>query len=382
MNFGTLPLAGGFLPGPEAIPDEKFYPLEIHGCAGCGLIQILDPIDPNILFQDYSFSSSTIKPLVNHFESYAEWISSKLAPKKVVEFGCNDGVLLAPLERRGITAIGVDISENITDMARAKGLKVETGFFDADAARKIRDNWGTVEVVTGSNVFAHNQYPGLILEAASEVLTPDGHLCLEFMYAGDLLEQLQWDTLYHEHLTFYCLGTISILLERYGFHVVYAERLPMHGGSLRICASRSKAEGGSSGVAEIMEWERQFGLSDIGMWRKFSRDCWRKINVVKDVFGELSRSKSIWAYGAAGKATMWVNVCQMNYLGGVVDASPLRAGKLMPGTHTAVVSPGAFKATPPDIMCVTAWNYAEHIRAKEEWYQGTWATPLPDLRFF
>jgi SAM-dependent methyltransferase len=382
LDLGKLPLAGGFLSGPEAIANEQFYPLEIHGCADCGLIQILNPIDPDILFQDYSFSSSTIKPLVDHFESYAEWISSKLAPKKVVEFGCNDGILLAPLERRGITAIGVDISRNITDMARAKGLKVETGFFNVELAREIRSRWGAVDVVTGSNVFAHNQHPGRILEAARDALADDGHLCLEFMYAGDLLEQLQWDTLYHEHLTFYDLGTISILLQRYGFHVIYAERLPMHGGSLRICAGRGEAAAASAAVAQLIGWERQQHLSDIATWRRFSQDCWRKINIVKEVFGDLSRTKSIWAYGAAGKATMWVNACKMDYLGGVVDASPLRAGKLMPGTHTPIVTPEAFRATPPDIMCVTAWNYADHIRSKENWYQGTWATPLPDLRLF
>jgi SAM-dependent methyltransferase len=305
-----------------------------------------------------------------------------LAPGKVVEFGCNDGVLLAPLERRGIAAIGVDISKNITDMARAKGLKVETGFFNIELSREIRSRWGAIDVVTGSNVFAHNQHPGRILEAALEVLAPDGHLCLEFMYAGDLLEQLQWDTLYHEHLTFYDLSTISILLRSYGFHVIHAERLPMHGGSLRICAGRSKDEAASAAVAQLMEWERQQHLSDIATWRKFSQDCWRKIRVVKEVFGDLGRTKSIWAYGAAGKATMWLNACKMDYLGSVVDASPLRAGKLMPGTHTPIVTPEAFRAAPPDIMCVTAWNYADHIRAKESWYQGTWATPLPDLRFF
>lgn len=382
LDLGKLPLAGGFLSGPEVIAKEQFYPLEIHGCADCGLIQILNPIDPDILFQDYTFSSSTIKPLVDHFESYAEWIARTLAPKKVVEFGCNDGVLLAPLEQRGVTAIGVDISKNITDMARAKGLKVETGFFNVELAREIRSRWGAVDVVTGSNVFAHNQHPGGILEAAREVLTDDGHLCLEFMYVGDLLEQLQWDTLYHEHLTFYGLSTISILLQRYGFHVIYAERLPMHGGSLRICAGRNEDEAVSPAVALVMEWERRQQLSDIAIWHRFSRDCLRKIDIVTEVFGKLSTTKTIWGYGAAGKATMWVNACKMDYLGGVVDASPLRAGKLMPGTHTPIVTPEAFRATPPDIMCVTAWNYADHIRAKESWYQGTWATPLPDLRFF
>src|SRR6185295_10767652 len=238
LNFGPLPLAGGFLSSPAAIAAEKLHPLEIHSCATCGLIQILNPVDPEILFQDYSFSSSTIKPLVDHFETYAAWLIDRLHPQRVVEFGCNDGILLAPLQKAGIQAIGVDISGNITDLARSKGLDVVTGYFNADVARTIRKRVGPVDVVTGSNAFAHNDDPEGILEAARIVLSDTGHLCLEFMYAGDLLEQLQWDTLYHEHLTFYSLAALQMLLKQHGFHVVDAERLPMHGGSLRVCASR------------------------------------------------------------------------------------------------------------------------------------------------
>jgi novobiocin biosynthesis protein NovU/D-mycarose 3-C-methyltransferase len=377
-----MPLAGGFLPNREAIAAEKRYPLEIHGCRDCGLIQIVRPVDPEILFQDYSFSSSTIKPLVDHFDSYAAWLANTLKPKRVVEFGCNDGVLLQPLEKRGITAIGVDISKNITDMAKAKGLTVFTGYFNRDLARQIRSEYGCADVVTGSNAFAHNEHPDIILEAANEVLSQDGYLCLEFMYAGDLLDQLQWDTLYHEHLTFYSLHSLSILLKRFGFHVVTALRLPMHGGALRVCAGKRPVASLAPEGQEIAAYEDQAGLRSLDVWKKFGQDCRRKIRIAADVYGGLSKAQTIWAYGAAGKATMWVNACNMDYLGAVVDASPLRAGKLMPGTHTPIVPPAEFRRTPPDHICVTAWNYADHIRAQEAWYQGIWSTPLPSLRFF
>jgi hypothetical protein len=382
LDLGPLPLAGGFLPNREAIAAEKRYPLEIHGCRECGLIQIVNPVDPEILFQDYSFSSSTIKPLVDHFDSYAEWLVQNLRPRTAVEFGCNDGVLLFPLQKRGLTAVGVDISGNITEIARSKGLNVITGYFDRDVARNIRSEYGPADVVTGSNAFAHNQHPEAILDAANEVLSDSGYLCLEFMYAGDLLEQLQWDTLYHEHLTFYSLHSISILLKRFGFHVVTAMRLPMHGGSLRVCAARKPPASQDSDSANVLEYEAKMKLGDLDVWHRFADECRRKIAIAADVYGALSKSSSIWGYGAAGKATMWVNACGMTYLGAVVDASPLRAGKLMPGTHTPIVPPEEFRRTPPDHVCVTAWNYADLIRAKENWFQGTWSTPLPDLRFF
>jgi novobiocin biosynthesis protein NovU/D-mycarose 3-C-methyltransferase len=202
------------------------------------------------------------------------------------------------------------------------------------------------------------------------------------MYAGDLLEQLQWDTLYHEHLTFYSLGSLGRLLARHGFFVSDAERLPMHGGSLRVVAGRRRTESLSPAGRDLLAYEDRTRLDDVDRWREFGRQSLRKIAIVRDVFGALGERRSIWAYGAAGKATMWVNACGMTYLEAVVDASPLRAGKLMPGTHTPIVFPDEFRRRPPQLVFVTAWNYADLIRSKESWFDGVWSTPLPDLRFF
>jgi C-methyltransferase-like protein len=202
------------------------------------------------------------------------------------------------------------------------------------------------------------------------------------MYAGDLVEQLQWDTLYHEHLTFYSLASLSRLLERHGFHVVHAERLPMHGGSLRVMAGRRPAESLSEECLAIKSYEERTALDRTETWADFGRRISRKIEIVRDVFDGLKQRNTIWGYGAAGKATMWVNACGMDYLGGMVDSSPLRAGKLMPGTHTPIVFPETFKRAAPDVVFITAWNYANGITAKESWFRGKWAVPLPELRFF
>lgn len=382
LDLGEMPLAGGFLSVADAIADEKLYPLPIHVCQECGLVQILDPVDPEILFQDYSFSSSTIGPLVQHFENYAKWLHDKLAPNLVVEFGCNDGILLKPLAQLGVKACGVDVSENITEMARDNGLDVLTGYFDETVAESIKQRSGQADVVTGSNAFAHNDKPEIILRAAKNVLKPDGHLCLEVMYAGDLLEMIQWDTLYHEHLTFYCLTTLAVLLERYGFNMVDAERIPMHGGSLRIIATQNSTQVANPSVAKILAYEREKSLADPATWVAFGQNIGRKIDVVRETLGKLSQNSRIWGYGAAGKATLWVNACKMDYLEAMADASPLRAGKLMPGTHTPIVFPEELKDNPPDYIFITAWNYADLIRSKEEWFKGIWVTPLPELRFF
>ena len=382
LDLGNMPLAGGFLSSVEKIKDEKLFPLPIYVCRDCCLVQILDLIDPEILFQDYSFSSSTIDPLRKHFEDYAKWLKNNLHPKLVVEFGCNDGVLLTPLEKLDIKACGVDISQNITEMARSKDLDVLTGYFDEQIAKNIKERLGQADVVTGSNAFAHNDKPEIILKAAGHLLKPNGYLCLEVMYAGDLFDMLQWDTLYHEHLNFYSLHAISILLKRYNFHVINAERIPMHGGSIRIVATQDTKAPINPSVEEILTYERKKLLSDPDTWVEFGGKIGRKIKIVRDTLNKLSENSRIWGYGAAGKATLWVNACQMDYLEAMVDASPLRAGKLMPGTHTPIVFPKELKANPPDYIFVTAWNYAELIRSKEEWFKGTWVTPLPDMIFF
>jgi SAM-dependent methyltransferase len=381
FDFGDVPLAGGFLSGPDAIPDERLFPLQIYVCQDCALVQILEVISPEILFGDYAFSSSTVPPLVEHFRQYANWLVGRFAPKTIVEFGCNDGILLEPLQKAGIKAIGVDLAPNITDLARGKGLDVVTGYFDRATAEAICDRVGPVEIVTGSNAFAHNDHPQWILEAARAVLGEGGHLCLEVMYAGDLLEQLQWDTLYHEHLTFYSLSSLVPLLERHGFFVHHAERLPMHGGTLRVVAAMARRPA-SPECEAVLTYEHRMQLDRPETWIQFGKRISGKIDIVRTVFDSLKERLTIWGYGAAGKATMWVNACKMDYLKGMVDASPLRAGKLMPGTHTPIVFPDRFKEIVPDLVFITAWNYAPVITAKETWYRGIWAAPLPELRFF
>jgi SAM-dependent methyltransferase len=382
FDLGSLPLAGGFLRTPADIADEQRYPLLISVCETCGLVQIVDPVDPSVLFGDYAFATGTVAGLVRHFDGYADWLKEQFAPNSVVEFGANDGTLVAALAQRDVRAVGVDLAPNITEMARERGREVITGAFGPDTLDELRARLGAADLVTGSNVFAHNAQPGAILEAADGILAPDGILCLEVMYAGDLLGQLQWDTLYHEHLTFYSIATLTRLLGRWGFEPVEAERIPMHGGSLRLAAARQGRRSPGPSVGELSAWEQDVSLNMPATWDSFAADCRRRIEAFGDTMRRLSDSASIWAYGAAGKATMWVNACQMDYLGAVVDASPLRAGRLMPGTHTPIVDPERFKAANPDYVFASAWNYLAAIRASEPQYAGYWIVPLPEMRIY
>lgn len=383
LDLSPQPLAGGFLsPDTDSIQKEKLYPLPIDICQNCGLVQTLHVIPPKVLFTNYCFSSSTIPSLVTHFENYAKWLKKKFKPEFVVEFGCNDGILMEPLERLGVKTCGIDISKNITEMAKEKGLNSIQGFFDEKMAEKIIKKNGRADIVTGSNAFPHNDYPEIILKAAKKILKKDGHLCLEIMYAGDLLESLQWDSMYHEHLNYFCVSTLEVLLNRFGFHTVDVERLPMHAGSLRVVAAVDPKEKAQESVAAILKYEKLKKMTEVATWQEFSKQVRRKIDIVRTVMKKLSASGRVWGYGAAGRATMWVNACEMTYLEAMVDSSPLRSGRLMPGTHTPIVFPDALRVDPPDYIFVTAWNYFETIRKKEAWFKGIWVVPLPNLTFF
>lgn len=380
LDLGEMPLAGGFLNSKDDY--DALFELKINFCHDCSLIQISNVVDPEIMFQNYSFSSSTVKPLHDHFESFASWLVESTKGEKFLEFGCNDGILLEKLEKRKVECVGIDPSINITGIAKEKNLKVLTGYFNNVTAKKILSEYGKFDVLTGSNVFAHNDKPSEILEGANLLLNENGFLCLEVMYAFDLLEKFQWDTLYHEHLTFYSLYSLNKLLKKYGFHLVDAIRIPMHGGSLRILATKNKYNVQNQNVKNLLQHEKDCNLNSFETWKFFGNKVKSKIDVVRKIFLNLSKNNNILAYGAAGKSTLWVNACDMHYLSGVIDASPLRAGKFMPGTKTEIFYPEKLKVCNPDIIFITAWNYKDNILKNEPWYKGLWSVPLPDLSFF
>ncbi|RAU22252.1 hypothetical protein CU669_08990 [Paramagnetospirillum kuznetsovii] len=382
LHFDRMPLAGAFLDGPADMSSETFHPLTVRACDSCGLIQVAPMIPPEILFRRYNFMTGSIPSLVEHFTDYAGFIARELKAANVVEFGCNDGTLLAALGFLGVRAFGVDPAGNVLELARKRGVEVEHGYFDEAMAERLLMKLGPVDLVTGSNCFAHNPDQRPILRAARRLLREGGLLAIECMYAGDLLEQLQWDTLYHEHLVVYSLGSISAVLGQEGFTVVDVDRVPMHAGSLRVFATPSgPSVRPGPRVTRMAEMEASTRLNRSATWREFGDLVQRRIRDVGEVLRQRAESNTVWAYGASGRATMWLNAANLDFVRKVVDSSPLRVGKLMPGLHQPIVSPEEFHREQPDMMLVTAWNYFSSIRAKERQFSGQWVLPLPSLVF-
>ncbi len=376
-----MPLAGGFLNSLNEIDGEIAYDLEVVICNNCSLVQIPKSIDPKILFGDYAFSSSTIPFLVKHFNELAVEIDQRFNPKSFFEIGCNDGILLKPLSDLGISVLGIDAAPNIVSVAKEKNLNVISGLFNFEVSNDIKKEYGLFDVISASNAFPHNNLPHEILKGVCNLLEQNGILILEIMYCADLYEQNQWDTLYHEHLNFYSLKSLSSVLLAHDLKIFDLERLPMHGGSLRIYASKKELPVSKS-VSALTEFELSLGLSSVEKWLKFASIAKKQIARTQDLVGLLASHKSVYAYGAAGKATMWLNACGLSGVKNVVDASPFRYGKYMPGTHTPIISPQDFRNQSPDYVLVTAWNYLDAIRSQEKNYNGYWITPLPELRIY
>ena len=375
-----IPLVGEFTSKPNTQAD--LFPITVLHCDSCKVLQIKESIDSERLFQEYSFSSSTVAGLVRHFSDYATWIWERYKPTKVLEVGCNDGVLLSPLARYGVEVFGLDISENITQLAKSKGLNAQALKFGEKNVAKVLAWTGEVDFVTASNTFPHNEDPNGFLEAVTKVLTLDGKLALEVMYAGSLQDSLQWDTIYHEHLHFHSLTSLQNLLNRHGFFLEYAEIVPMHAGSLRIIASK-RVPKTTPEVDLILKQELDSGLNSRENWNDFATKCWNSIDIARSMLTERQKFGEIWAYGAAGRATMWIKVARLDFIKKVIDSSPLRAGHFMPGSDIPIVFPDELQRDQSvKTIFITAWNYAEGIAAQHPEFKGFWTVPLPEYSEF
>lgn len=372
LDMGQMPLAGDFQPLGQ---ENKLYPLAIDGCARCGVLQVRETVNPDILFHpEYSYASSAVPGLVHHFQEYArevEGLARDGQRKKVLlEIGCNDGVFLAPLREAGFRTVGIDASSNVVTMARAKGLDVHLGMFGRGTAYDLTRAYGQFDVVSCSNVMAHNPQIAEFLEAVDVCLKPRGEFWVEVHSAEHLHGGLQWDCFYHEHCFYWTLQSLSRVLAENGFGLARYKYTSMHGGAIRAVFCRCAAKSPPP--------ESELRVED---WVLFGRRCQRSREVIRACLSDLPIK---YAFGAAGRAVTLINWSGVGErLEFVVDGSPLRAGKAIPNTRVPVISETEyFQKSDLNRWCfVTAHNYLAEIRRKVDgcWpNRGTrYVTPLP-----
>jgi SAM-dependent methyltransferase len=387
LSLGEQPLANALLTTEQLDEPEPRYPLELAFCPRCFLAQITFSVSPEELFVEYPYFSSYADAVTAN----AKELTNRVVDERglggnslVVEVASNDGYLLQHYVAFGIPVLGIDPAENVVGEAAARGVPTVCAFFGEDLARELRDQGRRADVLHANNVLAHVPDVNGFISGMSRLLADDGVAIVETPYVRDLVDKLEFDTVYHEHLFYYSLTSLSALLNRHGLEVVDVERIPIHGGSLRAYAARSGAAAIAPAVDDLLGEERALGMGQIGYFEGFAarvKELCRKLVALLD---QLSTDGArVAAYGAAAKGTVLLNAAGVDAerIEFVADKNPHKQGHYMPGVHVPVVDPEVITVRMPDYLLLLAWNFAEEVMKQQSDYAargGRFIVPIPE----
>jgi SAM-dependent methyltransferase len=386
LDLGEHPISNGLLMTPAQMRGEKRYSLQLALCEACALLQVTETIPPKVLYQqDYPYYSSSSPALLEHAAKVARHLIAErqLNPQSfVVEIASNDGYLLRNFVQEGIPCLGIDPASGPVKESLRLGVPALKDFFSLRLARRLAARGQLADLIIGNNVIAHVDAINDFVSGVATLLKPDGVAVFEFAYAVDMIERREFDTIYHEHLFYHTLHGISPLLARHGLTIVDAEKLPIHGGSLRIFAAREGAP--SERLTALVEREAALGVSHRAWYQDFSR----RVTELREALVSLLRSEKqgggrIACYGAAAKGSTLVNFLDLGpgFFDYVVDANPHKHGKYMPGQHIPIVSPSRLQEDPPDLVLLLVWNFAGEVLRQQQAYRaagGRFLVPVPE----
>jgi methylation protein EvaC len=394
MDFGEVALAGAFLK-QEQFAGERKFPLRVYFCDECFAVQVVDKVPPDILFHNYFYFSSSIGTLRDHFREYAKEITQRfLEPSKatVLEFGCNDGVLLRPLADQGIrTVLGIDPAKNIVETINDPRVRVINNYFTEEVARYLLAQYGKVDVIMANNVYAHIPDIQGTTRAVELALAENGVFVFEVHYLGKIVEEMQYDMIYHEHLYYYSLVSAIKHFERYGMVVFDIKPVPIHAGSMRfyVCKRGSVHDKPSQAVKTLEAEEREKGYDQFETFKLFSEDVARTRAALMELLRNLKAGgHSIVGYGASGRANTLIQYCGITHelLDYIVDDAPAKVGFYTPGSHF-LIEPSTVLArhAAPNYVLVFAWSFIDEIRKRNAVYLsngGSMILPLPTVSIF
>ena len=381
-----MPIAGAFIKREEFGLDHS-YPLTVVFCRNCKEVQILEVIDAEAYYKDYRFLASTTKTHTEHFKEYAREMKERFLKKDalVVEFGSNDGILLKPFQELGVKAIGVEPATNVANIAISKGCEVINDFFNQKIAGRIEDEHGKADFICGNNVFAHMDDIQEVMKTIVQLLKNDGVFVFEVHYLLDLIEQYQYDMIYHDHMMYHSLAALSYLMKLYNMEIFDVKRIPIHCGSIRVYA---QMVGGpyaiDSGVSGLKTLEKERELDKEKTFLDFGKEVYRKRDKIRSFIQNLKKEgKRIIGYGASGRATIHLNFCDFGpgIIEYIIDASPERYGRFVPGTRNPIYSPEILQEDKPDYALLFAYNYLSEIINKEKTFLergGKFIVPVPE----
>ncbi len=376
LDLKKVPLAGYF-PTKNQLDDESSYPLKLLFCDDCKLVQTDSVINPDILFKDYRYLSSI--GLSNHFEELAKILDNKfqIKDKKILEIGCNDGVLLEPLSELGANVVGVDPASNVVKLARDKGLSVIENYFNYENFKNYENEY---DLVLANNSFAHITDIKSIVKGINHVLKPDGHFVFEVHYLNNLVSENQWDNVYHEHIYYYSLSALNNFFTKYGMTVVDFEEIPIHAGSIRVTVLNDNIDTPDKIFQRILKEHTTIGNPDYML--DFTNKVNNHIEDFKNQIKELSKDYKIAGYGASGRANMFCNLTGLDedVVQFIVDESPERCGRYIANTKIPIVDIETLKNSDVDIIIIFAWNYSKMIIEKTQFKKYKYLVAFPNIQ--
>ena len=392
LSLTPTPPANAFVAEEAKDNEQPCFPLDVFFCQACKHVQLLDVVDPKVLFENYVYVSGTSPQFVKHFDDYAGAVMDRFrpAPKSlVVDVGSNDGTLLARFKSRGLRVLGVDPARDIARAATEAGIETITGFFTPGLATKIVESHGPAAVITANNVFAHADDLSGIARGLTTLLAPDGVFVFEVSYLADVIANTLFDTIYHEHLAYHSLKPLVGFFAAAGMELFAAERVASHGGSLRGMVGLAGGPNETDGSVEaLIAQEEEAGLDRADTFLDFATDIDRLGDDLKRlVSGIKAEGKTIAGFGAPAKATtlMYQFGIGPETIDFIVDDSPLKQGLYTPGHHIQVLPSAALYERRPDYVLVLAWNFAGPIMDKHSAFRdagGHFIVPLPELRTY
>lgn len=393
IDLGLSPVSNEYIEKKDLNKGQYFYPLDVKVCHSCFLVQALVYQKPENIFTDYKYFSSFSKSWLEHCKYYVDMIVKRLQLNKnsmVYEVACNDGYLLQYFKPYDIPVCGIEPAENVAEDAKRKGIDVEVNFWTEDTAREIVSRRGKADLIIGNNVLAHVPDINNFIEGIKAALKNEGTVTLEFPHLLKLIEYNQFDTIYHEHFSYFSLGTVIKIFEAHALKVYDVEELPTHGGSLRIYAalkSNMKYEAANI-VKHILKEEQEMGLLDVSSYENFNKKVLKiKLDSIR-LLGELKeKGAKIAAFGAAAKGNTFLNYCGIGkeFIDFIADSSLAKQGLYLPGTRIPITTPDAIRNTKPDYIVILAWNLKEEITQILE-YTREWGckfiTFIPEVNIF
>lgn len=390
LDLGLMPLPNGFLSQPQLSKKEPLYPLRVGFCSQCTLVQLLDIVDPEVMFRNYVYIPSASNTRVENFNQIVSEMLGRLPKTKTslaVDIGSNDGSLLLEFKKASVNILGVDPAENLTKVAELRGIHTLPIFFSSSSAKKIVKKYGQADYITATNVVAHVSDLDDFFSGIRILLSPKGIFVCEFPYLIDLLQKNYFDTIYHEHLSYFSVTALAYLFKKKQLKIVEIRRTPIDGGALRITIARDSSTYAPSPATEkLLLFEKQLKLDNPNIYHAFGdRVRLLRKEVKEKLYALKKKGKIIAGYGAAARGNILLNYCGIDhhFLSFIVDSTPYKQGLFTPGTHVPIFPESEIAARRPDYVLILAWNFASEIMEKQtQFYKdgGQFIIPVPTLQ--